>query len=103
MDRLSQETKELENDEKTSQLKNCTDIKAIPGYHIDNFPYLITRTLISINLIDLKRTKAYPLLYEKKPDFDNEFLNVFLDQHDNIGIVYAVMTKDSKHDAIKSV
>jgi hypothetical protein len=51
----------------------------------------------------LKRTKAYPLLYEKKPDFDNEFLNVFRDQHDNIGIVYAVMTKDSKHDAIKSV
>jgi hypothetical protein len=41
-------------------------------------------------LIDLKKTQVFPILYDTKPDFDNEFLGTFKDAEEKIGIVYAV-------------
>jgi len=66
----------------------------MPGFNIQTFPYLIARTQFTVNLIDLKKTQVFPILFDAKPDFDNEFLGTFKDMDGKIGIVYAVQTKD---------
>ena len=101
VDRASNDIRELQN--LSYITKNCTDIKPMPFYNFEKFPYLLTRTQFTINLIDLKKENIYPLLFDRKPDFDNEFMSLIEDSNGKIGIVYAVMTKDSKQDAIKSI
>ena len=54
----------------------CTDIKALQGFDLNNFPYLFTRSKDSINLLDVKERRSYPLYTDRKPDFDNEYLRV---------------------------
>ena len=56
--------------------EGCTDIKPLPDYDCNSFPYCISRSQFSINLLDTKNEKVYCLLLDKKPDFDNEFMSI---------------------------
>ena len=81
--------------------EGCTDIKPLPGYDYNKFPYCITRSQFSINLLDTKNTQVHCLLLDKKPDFDNEFMSIVHDENGEVGIVYAISTKDENCDVIK--
>ena len=74
IDRMAGEERKMP-DEKI-MTEGCTDIKPLPGYHCDAFPYCITRSQFSINLLDTKNREVYCLLLDKKPEFDNEFMSL---------------------------
>jgi len=79
----------------------CTDLNPMPGFDMNTFPYLLTRTSFSINLFDLKRKQTHTLILDKKPGFDNQFMSVFSNVDGKVSIVYCAMTKDENFDAIK--
>ena len=56
--------------------EGCTDIDPLPGFDPVHFPYCITRSQFSINLLDTKNKQVYCLLLDKNPEFDNEFMSI---------------------------
>ena len=57
-------------------LEGTTDIRPLPGYNYQSFPYCMTRSKYSINLLDTRNGTIYPLVKDRKPEFDNEFMSV---------------------------
>ena len=53
-----------------------TDVIPLPGYDFQAFPYCMTRQKHCISLLDTRHEKIYPLIPDKKPEFDNEFMSV---------------------------
>lgn len=42
---ISLSTPDMDSDDQSEEKNvNCTDIKPLPGFHIESFPYLLTRT-----------------------------------------------------------
>ena len=80
--------------------RNCTDLKPLPGFDFYKFPFLISRTLTSINLVDVRNEKSYILLLDAKPSFDNEFLS-FVKKHNKLSIVFASTVKGENCDLVK--
>ena len=79
----------IDGEEDLTTLEQTTDIKPLPGYDYKHFPFLIVRAKHCISLLDIKNEKVYPIIYDKKPDFDNEFLSVVENSDSSISIVYA--------------
>ncbi len=40
----------------------CTDLVPLPGYHPTQFPFYISKTMRSLNLIDFREKKCYVLV-----------------------------------------
>jgi len=40
----------------------CTDLVPLPGYHPVTFPYFISKTMRSINLVDFREMKIHILV-----------------------------------------
>ena len=80
--------------------EGCTDIKPLPGYSFVDFPYCITRTQFSINLLNLRRREVYTLFLDRKPDFDNEFMGIAKEGVET-HIIYSTKTKEENCDVIR--
>ena len=52
IDRMTNEVRRMSEEKIITE--GCTDIKPLPGYHYNKFPYCITRSQFSINLLDTK-------------------------------------------------
>ena len=49
----------------------------------------MVRAKYCISLVDINNEKIYPLIFDKKPDFDNEFLSVEENSDGSFSVVYA--------------
>ena len=48
----------------------CTDLVPLPGYHPVSFPFYISKTMRSLNLIDFKEMKVYLLVETRDMPID---------------------------------
>jgi len=80
---------------------NCSDLIPFPNFHMDKMPFLISRTLNAISIIDLKQRQVYKLHEEEKPEYDNNFMSI-VSQEGGVCVAFSSKKNDSSTDIIKS-
>ena len=88
------------SDEQSEDNAHCTDIKRLPGFHDEHFPYLVTRTANYINLVDLKNKQSYQMLEDRQPQFDNEFMSLVERANGKLSLVFTSTVKNESMDAV---
>ena len=48
--------------ETATETERCTFLKPLPGFNIDDFPYMIARTGMTVDLINAKTGKIFTLV-----------------------------------------
>jgi len=86
---MAREEADSNDDEEDQFTMECTtDIKPLPSYDFNKFPYCITRQKYCISLFDTRNEKIYPLIKDRKPEFDNEFLSVVEQSDGQVAILF---------------
>ena len=82
---------------------HCSDMQLLQGFSLDDFPFVITRSEDSINLLNVNDRKSYMLIKAKKPKFDNQYLRiVYLPRNKNaISLIYSSVSTEEGFDEIK--
>ena len=91
-----------QDSEEASQENNhhCTDIKMLPGFDNNTYPFMLTRTENYINLVDFKNKRSYQVLETKKPAFDNEFMSIVMSNTGKVSVVFAQAVKNEINDQV---
>lgn len=79
----------------------CTDLKPLPGFHIDRFPFYVARTRFTLSLVNLKTHRVHDLIHTNQNSFHPfEKLVIISDEGNKISFVYSVIDYNTQQTHI---
>ena len=84
----------------------CTDLVPLPGYHPVSFPFYISKTMRSLNLIDFKERKAHVLVETRDMPVDcfaYKKLCVTTTVDGRIKVIFVTSDKDMKNTIVDEI